>query len=150
MFEMDSEEVARLVEDLVTAVRLDSGVIAVQRQVVSVREAIDAVLGTAYCDRAQKLEGHGEPMTAVADGMRVRQTLRNLMCNAVIHGGDRAWISAAQREGSCLIAVSDNGPGVAPHIEDRVFDPYVRARRTQAPQPAIGIGLAVSRDLAPT
>lgn len=66
----------------------------------------------------------------------------------MIHGGDRAWISAAQQNGECPIAVSDTGPGVPKPLEKRIFDPYFRARRSRGPQPAIGIRLSVSRDLA--
>lgn len=111
-------------------------------------EEIDAVLRTTYCEAVKDFEIHGEPVTAIADGLRVRQILRNLLCNAVIHGGDRARISTAQQNGECLIAVSDTGPGVPKTLERRIFDPYFRTRRTRGPQPAKGIGLSVSRDLA--
>ena len=42
----------------------------------------------------------------------------------------------------------DNGPGVDPDYEDRIFDRYERANDDDSHPGSVGIGLSISRDLA--
>jgi len=45
--------------------------------------------------------------------------------------------------------VRDNGPGIAPEKQQAIFDPFVQVdRRLSNPREGVGLGLAISRDLA--
>jgi signal transduction histidine kinase len=47
------------------------------------------------------------------------------------------------------VHVRDNGPGISEEELERIFDPFVQAdRRLNQPQEGVGLGLAISRDLA--
>jgi signal transduction histidine kinase len=52
--------------------------------------------------------------------------------------------------GNCIqIRVADTGPGISPEKLDRIFDPFVQAeRRLNQPVQGVGLGLAISQDLA--
>jgi len=48
-----------------------------------------------------------------------------------------------------LIHVADDGPGIAADKHERIFDPFVQVdRRLSNPRDGVGLGLAISRDLA--
>jgi signal transduction histidine kinase len=76
--------------------------------------------------------------------------IANLARNAIKYLGDgpvrRIEIRALDRGGSVRLEVEDTGPGLAPAIEKRVFEPYVRS--PNATQPGVGLGLATVKRLA--
>ena len=55
--------------------------------------------------------------------------------------GERLRISAFLQHDSVLIKVRDTGPGIAPEIRDRIFQPFATAGKANG----IGLGLAFSR-----
>ena len=59
-------------------------------------------------------------MTLIADLLRIRQALGNLVDNAPGHGGGDVTLSAHAGGGGVALEVSDDGPGFAPDIERRV------------------------------
>ena len=61
---------------------------------------------------------------------------------------DHAHYDAAA--GVVRVRVSDTGRGIAPEQLERIFDPFVQVdrRRTHESQQGVGLGLAISRDLA--
>jgi signal transduction histidine kinase len=99
---------------------------------------------------------HGtcSPRYAVrADPEKVRQILLNLLANAVKFtdaGGEVALVCSAVGEEAVRIAVRDTGRGIAADQLSRVFDPFVQVDRHLTPmsQQGVGLGLAISRDLA--
>jgi signal transduction histidine kinase len=88
----------------------------------------------------------------LADSEKVRQVLLNLLANSVKFtepGGGIELACATEREWATL-AVRDTGRGIGPEQLARVFDPFVQVDRhlTPASQQGVGLGLAISRDLA--
>jgi signal transduction histidine kinase len=80
--------------------------------------------------------------------MRCRQVVRNLVTNAMRHGGDRIWIEAERSGDRVLLHVMDDGPGVDPSLQDEIFLPYVsRPLNGRSPE-SVGLGLTVCRQLA--
>ena len=69
----------------------------------------------------------------------------NLATNALQHAGDnaRVTIEAQTRGLEAEIRVRDNGPGVAPDQQERIFDPFFTSRAD-----GTGLGLAVARSVA--
>lgn len=91
-------------------------------------------------------------LTVIADRERLRQVILNLLSNAIRYtpSGGRITLSAAPR-GSSMVAVcvEDTGAGIPENRRDQVFEPFVQLDRslTQT-QEGLGLGLAISRDLA--
>jgi signal transduction histidine kinase len=86
--------------------------------------------------------------TCVARGepRGVIQILVNLIGNAVRHSPDESAvaISFAKANGSAVVHVSDNGPGIAPNDQERIFERFEQANHGQG----TGLGLAIARRLA--
>jgi len=84
-----------------------------------------------------------------ADPSLVHVVLGNLLGNALDFAGDggaKPGRVAVRVEGSgalARVAVADNGPGVAPAVLPRLFEPFVAGRPS-----GVGIGLALSRAIA--
>lgn len=87
-----------------------------------------------------------------ADPDRLQQILLNLLTNAFKFTGPGGHVSIACERSNTdiLIHVSDTGPGVPPSQIERIFDPFVQLdqQRIKTSQRGIGLGLAISRDLA--
>jgi signal transduction histidine kinase len=73
------------------------------------------------------------------------EMLGNLLDNACKWARSRASVSAAPEAGSVLVTIDDDGPGIAVHVRQAVFERGVRADEAA---PGSGLGLAIVRDLA--
>ncbi len=74
---------------------------------------------------------------------RVERVFANLVGNALeaMQGGGEVRITAELREGAVVIHVEDTGPGIAPEIRSKLFQPFVSAGKRNG----LGLGLALSR-----
>lgn len=144
-----SQEVTDLVEDLLVAARAESGQISVLRTRIDVMEQIEEMLhagGSFMIDVT--VESHLDEAVAVGDPARVRQILRNLLTNAEKYGGANVRVTVGGQDGWLCVEVIDDGPGLADRDWDRIFEPYQRAHVSPGQPESVGIGLAISRQLA--
>ena len=128
------------------------------------RDVVDALLalGTArergfapvdVAAIARELEG-GEPILlevegagiALGDESRVRQVLGNVVDNARRHAASTVRVTVERRGDRVVVAVDDDGPGIAVEERARVFDRF--ARGSSPTGTGSGLGLAVARELA--
>jgi signal transduction histidine kinase len=72
--------------------------------------------------------------------VRLRQVFVNLLANAAQAGARRIEVRGVARDGTAAVEIRDDGPGVAPELAERIFDPFTSGRRD-----GTGLGLAVSR-----
>jgi len=143
-----SNEVAGIVEDLLTAARTSVGTLIVTSEVVDVRREIDAVLAGLHSNSHPAVEVTGETAAIWADPGRFRQIIRNLITNARRHGGAHLRIELTTRPGGSLVAVLDDGEGIPPALQEQVFQPYARAHEAGTQPASVGLGLSIARELA--
>lgn len=144
-----SRELAELVEDLLVASRADFGNLSIRPEPVDlIGQARRVVEGlTQSYPTSKTITVEGEETWAWADPLRVRQIIRNLVSNAIKYGGDQ--ITVAFEEGtSTRLVVTDNGRGVPPEEVELIFQRYYRSSDSPTMPGSVGIGLAVSRQLA--
>jgi signal transduction histidine kinase len=105
------------------------------------------------CDvPASSLDAPGVP-AARADRERAHQILLNLLTNAIkfTPPGGRITVElgrGGERDAMVALRVHDTGIGIAPGQLERVFEPFVQIARQSRYQEGVGLGLAISRDLA--
>jgi signal transduction histidine kinase len=147
------DSMAALVDDLLELSRLESGTLALELGPFSVAEALNAVsagLLPIALDRGVPLQVTAPPRlrAATGDRRRVEQIVTNLAANAIKFAGDRPVELAGQFEGSVVvIAVRDEGPGIAEEDLKRVFERFYRMPEHE-PITGTGLGLPIARDLA--
>lgn len=94
-----------------------------------------------------ELVGTGEPLPANGEPRGVVQILVNLLGNAVRHSPEHGTIAVVgeRRGDKVAVTVADEGPGIAPEDQERIFERYERVGDTPG---GSGLGLAISRRLA--
>ncbi|MCD2169645.1 HAMP domain-containing histidine kinase [Microbacterium sp. JC 701] len=116
-----------------------------------VRAAVESIEPRARDHGIRILTGEMAPIRAVVDARRVRQIVDNLLSNAVkyIPRGASITVTVTADVQSLSIVVADDGPGISPSEQARLFERFFRGdavRKTSTH--GSGLGLAISRDLA--
>jgi signal transduction histidine kinase len=145
----------RLVDDLRLLSLADAGQLALEMRPVDLGELVESVFESA--DVAAQQAGIGLEHQVEAglplvhgDTQRLRQVLNNLVSNALHHTPAGGWIkiSAKMAGDEVEVAVTDNGPGIAPKDLPHVFDRFYHSDRSQARRSSgTGLGLSISRKL---
>jgi signal transduction histidine kinase len=94
-----------------------------------------------------KLRANSETATSRFDPDVLGRALDILIDNALDHTPEGGLIEvraeSRSRSGPLVVRVSDTGPGVAPEMRDRLFEPFVSGRAN-----GVGLGLALAREIA--
>ena len=143
----ESAELSRMVEDLLTAARLDANVLNFKFEAVSIADEIATVTAPMVRSGAE-LKIDVPRVMIWADQMRFRQIFRNLISNAIKHGGDHIAISGRSNGARFLLTVADNGPGVPEEIEGRIFERFVHEGSEPLLTGSVGLGLAIAKMLS--
>ena len=146
-----SDRLSRMVRQLLTVSRLDSGVLHPVPGVFApaglVRRAWEALGASGVPFR---LDDRAGGWLALADPDQVDQVIWGLLDNAVKYGGGTpitVSVELASGDGGTLrLRVSDAGQGIAEADRGRLFERYARGSLTSAD--GTGLGLYVSRELA--
>jgi len=108
------------------------------------------ILGVRARERGIEIDvpKEGESVPAVGEFRRVLQILLNLLGNAVRYSpeGSQVWLRAEAEDARARITVADQGEGLGPEQQARVFEKFERLGRTG--DGGSGLGLYISRRLA--
>ena len=110
-------------------------------------EAGGMLEATAHPRRVKIILQPSAPVTARGDARSIIQILVNLVGNAVRHSprGATVTLSFDSVEGVARAHVSDQGPGIDPADQQRIFE---RFERVKGGEGGTGLGLAIARRLA--
>ncbi|MFL5349550.1 MAG: ATP-binding protein [Hyalangium sp.] len=93
----------------------------------------------------------GEGLELEADQAQLSQVLVVLLENALLTLRDvpapKLRVSCTQAGERVRVVVEDNGPGIAPELLPRLFQPFVTGRKREGPRPGTGLGLAIARGI---
>ncbi|MFA6000981.1 MAG: ATP-binding protein [Thermoleophilia bacterium] len=150
----ETKRLSRLIEDLLSLAKFDAHQFELKRATVSAREAVESVKDGLARDAEergislQSGENAAEIMLST-DPDRLRQVLSNLVQNALTHtpAGGNVSISTRKEANSVIFEVSDTGQGIQSEDLPHIFDRFYRAG-SGARSAGLGLGLAISRDLA--
>jgi signal transduction histidine kinase len=80
------------------------------------------------------------------DSARIEVVLHNLFANALVYGEGEVYITTTRRDDTIVVAVANNGSGIAPDELSHVFERFYRARRgRQQRSGGTGLGLAICK-----
>jgi len=155
----ESRRMTRIVDDLFLLGRADANAYpltiapielgAVARDAVRSEETIAAAREIAVVCEAP------DPLPLEGDESLIRRALQNLLDNAVKYGrrGGHVWVDARRDDGHYRVLVRDDGPGIPPEEQARIFDRFYRGASARAAGDSdngsgAGLGLAVARWVA--
>ena len=87
------------------------------------------------------------PLMVAVESDLLERIVQPVLDNAVRYGRTAVGVELGRNGASAVIAVADDGPGVAPEEHDRIFEPGARGEAGRGTQGA-GLGLALARRLA--
>ena len=107
-------------------------------------------------DKAKTLGERDWQLAAVANGrlwadpQRLSEAIFNLVQNAVEHTqvGDRITLGSVLEADTVKFWVRDAGPGIAPELQERIFERFVRIGKTTTHASGAGLGLSIVRAIA--
>ncbi|MEK6236292.1 MAG: cell wall metabolism sensor histidine kinase WalK, partial [Planctomycetales bacterium] len=154
--EEQAGRLARLIHDLLSLARIESEeqVFDLKATPVSDRLAEWTSLHAPAADaKGIELETHlpDEPVFAVADEEGLRQIVDNLLDNAVKYTprGGRVSVRLSKENGQAVIEVEDNGLGLEPADQARVFERFFRVDKARSRElGGTGLGLSIVKHLA--
>ncbi|HJV71576.1 hybrid sensor histidine kinase/response regulator [Ideonella sp.] len=149
-----------LVNDVLDLSRVESGQMSMSLEpvdLVSVVEESIAMVSTQAIDAGVRVERAvlaadlvaGGDVQVVADRVRLRQVLVNLLNNAVKYNRAHGTVTVgwALHGETCHVGVIDDGPGMSPEQTARLFEPFNRLGAEKTSIEGTGIGLFLSRRL---
>jgi PAS domain S-box-containing protein len=146
----NSDRELRLVEDLLTLTKLDTGGFVIAHGAVelsrTVREAVLAALPRAEARRIELTSEIDEMPISVGDAVRLGQVCDNLISNAIKFTPDGGSIAVGLRRADdrAVLTVSDTGMGIPPEEQGRLFERLFRSHRAEAAHiPGTGLGLTI-------
>jgi len=146
---------SRLIDDLLDVARISRGKIELRRQRVDLSAVVRGaceIVSHAANEKRQTLNFHhdGAPRWVDGDPTRLEQVVVNLLNNAVKYtdGNGRIDVSQVLDGTHTVLAIRDNGIGIAPEMFERVFDLFSQVGRSlDRSQGGLGIGLTIVQKL---
>jgi heavy metal sensor kinase len=147
------DRLTRLVENLLTLTRAESGRIQPRRQVVDLGELVTSVadhLRVLAEEKDQRLSVDiSSTLEAECDAGILRQGLVNLLDNAIKYTPAKGSIEVRVGDtpsGDVAVEVRDTGPGIAAEHRKRIFERFYRVDAARARESGgMGLGLAIAR-----
>jgi len=155
LVERQVHHLVHLVDDLLDVARLTRGHLELVRERVELSAVVARAIETAspLIERgghrlAVEVPAHGLPVDA--DVTRLAQVVANLLTNAAKytpHGG-HIWITARAEEDQAVLAVRDDGVGIAPEMLGHIFGLFTQVPQDLArSQGGLGLGLSIVKML---
>ncbi|WP_343611468.1 response regulator [Novosphingobium sp.] len=155
MMDRQLTQMVRLIDDLLDVSRISQGKIELRRERLQAAEIVRLALEASR----PLIESHGHRLTVDvpdaaiwldADLTRMAQVLGNLLNNAAKYTpeGGQIGLSLRVENGEAVIAVSDNGLGIPPAMQSRIFQLFTQIEdHSVHAKGGLGIGLALARQL---
>lgn len=148
LLSQEAKEAAWIIEDLLAFARADIKTLAIAPADVDLAEEVQLVLSGLRLETRKTVLVTPTTARAWVDPRRVRQIIRNMITNAIRHGGQQIRVRISGGQQLARLAVIDNGEGIPPEERAAIFEPYHRVHRPAGQPDSVGLGLSVSRSLA--
>lgn len=153
---LNQEQLRMVVDDVLTFARLEVGKVQLDKSAIACCELLSDVPSLVDPQvTAREVKMRVEPCdTALAmlgDRNRVLQICTNLLTNAIraVDRGGAIALRCVARDAWVEIEIEDNGSGIPADKLEQIFAPFVQLERgLSRPREGVGLGLAISRDLA--
>jgi signal transduction histidine kinase len=149
--ERESVRMDKLVGELLTLARLESGPALHTREPVGFAELVEEIAHDARFEAEQmgkhlRLNGQSQALVEASPDLLWR-AIENVVRNAIKHTppGTAVDLTLADLPGEVRLTIADEGPGVVPEDLQAIFEPFHRSSATANTLDGHGLGLAIAR-----
>lgn len=150
-----TRQLIRLVDDLLEMSRITQGKLELRTRRVDLRRILEDAAESVMPDIDDRghtltVEPPDPPATLEMDADRMTQVLSNLLENAAAYTptGGTISMTAGREDGEIVIAVADNGVGIAEEAQEGIFEMFTQEQHAHLDGHAgLGIGLAIARSV---
>ncbi len=147
-----SNQMERLVNDLLNQARFEHGLIELHTEPIDLQPFIEhSVMMQQPLAEKKRIslltEFTPQPVRLNADPDRLNQVLTNLIVNAITYTPDNGIVTVhlpTPTERGVLIQIEDTGAGIAPEHLPNLFEPFYRVRKVGQ---GMGLGLSIAREI---
>jgi signal transduction histidine kinase len=145
-------QLRRLVDDIMDATRIEAGHLELRKSKSDLRDIVqDSVRLFSSVSELHRIDCSLPPdyVWAECDSQRLSQVLNNLMSNAIKYSpkGGSVIVRLAVVNKLAIISVKDNGVGMETEEQERVFEPFRRAKSSRDLIAGVGLGLSTARKI---
>ncbi|MET0801966.1 MAG: PAS domain-containing protein [Actinomycetota bacterium] len=146
----NARRLERLVTNLLDMDRLASGVVTPKLEGVDVGDLVRRVTEESELVTTERLVLDLPSIVQPADVAKTERIVENLLANAARHAPPDAtiWVRVLGEPGGVVIAVEDDGPGVAADLREALFEPFTQGPSAPRHSPGVGVGLTLVRRFA--
>ncbi|MBI4546457.1 MAG: GAF domain-containing protein [Ignavibacteriae bacterium] len=143
----------KLAEDTLSITKIESGQLSYYFKIVNIDRLIQDAVSMVRFSSKHKFEYRVEPnaLFIMGDQAKLRQTLQNLVSNAVKYspsGGKTSILCEEHSSTEIVISVSDEGIGISPDKVDKLFKKFSRIDTDQTKEiKGAGLGLWICREI---
>ena len=155
ILDRQTQQLIRLVDELLDVSRISRGKVSLHKQVVSLREVLQGAMEATQGLMEQK-QHHFEvelpepPVLLYGDSVRLTQVFLNLLSNAAHYTNDGGTIGLGVKLEADVVEVGiqDNGIGMSREMLSKSFEAFVQIENSlTATKSGLGIGLTLARSL---
>lgn len=145
-----------LINDILDFSKLEAGAVRLdirKHKVADIIGTLEPLIGALFDSKGVKyqIEACDSELVVMGDSERIVQICLNLLSNALkaTPEGGEVSVSCERRFGMIAIHVADTGVGIPEERLEAVFSPFTQlGRALNSPNAGVGLGLAISRELA--
>lgn len=147
-----ADELVGTINEYFIMAKIESGDMKVEPQRINITQVCNEIMLDYYdiLEEAQyevDIQTGGMPVFVYADAVALERILKNLIDNAMKHGGSGKYLGICLKkyEGKITVEIEDHGPGISTKEQEQIFSRnYTTAHRASGS----GLGLAIARSLA--
>ena len=148
MIERQADRMSGLINRLLSMTRLEQGTEQLKAERLELCALTEEFL-TEQGDMAERaLLERRERVFVKADALLLKRLMQNLFDNAMRYGGGRLRLSVYRENGSACLSFSDEGPGIAPEEQEKIWQRFYRGDPSHSENARAGLGLSLVRQIA--
>lgn len=151
----ESNRMADLITNLLEMAQVEAGTLKLYLGAYHLSSLLEEVLAIVFGDRHQQQVRMSIPENIpllYIDGRRIQIVLRNILENTQRYGGPDVLSEISvtyeheQKRTGLTLHIADNGPGIPPHLVERIFDRFYQVESShERSNGGVGLGLAICR-----